>query len=89
MLVIGKRLGTFTDKKTGEVVSYGRLYVTYPFDLVGGKLPEGCEGEKAEELKVPVEALDSVEIGDMVQPVYNRYGRVEAVDVQERAKKTA
>lgn len=89
MLVIGKRLGTFKDKDTGEIVSYGRLYVTYPFDLVDGKVPDGCEGQRVEEVKAPVDALADVQIGDTVEPVYNKYGRVQAVIVKEHTKKTA
>lgn len=89
MLVIGLRKGSFTDKKTGELVSYGRIYVTYPFESPDGKLPDGCMGQKAEELKVPVDALEGVQVGDIIEPVYNRYGRVDSVVVKEHARKTA
>lgn len=87
MLVIGLRNGSFTDKKTGEVVSYGRIYVTYPFESPDGKLPEGCQGEKCEELHVPVDALSGVKVGDVIEPVYNKYGRVQ--DVFVKTKKSA
>jgi hypothetical protein len=87
MLVIGLRNGSFTDKRTREVVSYGRIYVTYPFDSPDGKLPEGCEGQKCEELKVSVDALSGVKVGDEIEPVYNRYGRVQ--DVLVKNKKSA
>lgn len=79
MLVIGIRNGSFTDKTTGERVSYGRIYVEYPFDSPDGRLPDGCLGKKCEELKVPVDALSSVKVGDEIEPVYNRYGHVQAV----------
>ena len=85
MLVIGLRNGSFTDKKTGEVVSYGRIYVTYPFESPDGKLPDGCQGEKCEELRVPVDALSGVKVGDMIEPVYNKYGRVQAVEVEKKS----
>lgn len=87
MLVIGLRNGSFTDKKTGEVVSYGRIYVNYPFESADGKLPDGCQGEKCEELRVPVDSLSGVKVGDEIEPVYNRYGRVQEVLV--KTKKSA
>lgn len=85
MFVIGVRNGSFTDKKTGKVVSYGRIYVTYPFESPDGKLPEGCQGEKCEELRVPVDALYGVKVGDTIEPVYNKYGRVQAVEVMKKS----
>lgn len=87
MLVIGLRNGSFIDKKTGETVSYGRIYVEYPFESSDGKLPDGCQGEKCEELRVPVDSLSGVKVGDEIEPVYNRYGRVQEVLVKQ--KKTA
>lgn len=85
MLVIGLRNGKFTDKNSGEVVSYGRIYVTHPFDSQDGKFPEGCQGIQCEELKVSVDALDGLKAGDEIVPVYNRYGRVQSVEVVKKS----
>ena len=80
MTVIGTKHGSFTDKRTGEAVSYGRIYVTYPFPKTSaGGAPEGVQGGMCEELKVPVDTLEGVHVGDEVSPVYNRYGRIESV----------
>lgn len=87
MVVIGAMHGEFKDKDTGKEISYAKLYVTYPFDLLNGKTPDGCIGQKCEALSVPVASLDGVKVGDEIEPVYNRYGRVQEVLVKQ--KKTA
>ena len=85
MLVIGLRQGSFLDRQTGREISYGRIYVVYPFDSPDGKIPDGCVGKKCEELKVPVDVLSGVKVGDEIQPVYNRYGRVQNVSVVKKS----
>lgn len=85
MVVIGAMHGSFKDRDTGKEVSYAKLYVTYPFDSPDGKIPEGCMGQKCEALSVPLDVLNGLKAGDEIVPVYNKYGRVQAVDVVKKS----
>ncbi len=87
MVVIGAMRGTFKDRDTGKQISYAKVYVTYPFDKIDGVLPDGCVGQKCEALSVPVECVGNVHVGDDILPIYNRYGRVQ--DIEIRSKKSA
>lgn len=84
MVVIGSMHGSFKDRKTGEDISYAKLYVTYPFDSPDGKVPDGCMGQKCEALSVPLDALNGLKVGDEIVPVYNKYGRVQAVELLQK-----
>jgi hypothetical protein len=84
MVVIGAMHGEFKDRNTGKKISYAKLYVTYPFNSSNGKIPDGCIGQKCEALNVPLSVIDSVKVGDEIEPVYNRYGRVKEVIVKNK-----
>lgn len=74
--VIGKRIGTFTDRKTNEVISFAKLFITYP-------APEdmkGAEGEVAEAISVKPELAAQISINSEVELYYNKYGKVHAFD---------
>lgn len=71
--VVGKQVGKFTDRQTGELIEFAKLFVTYPSD--------GVEGEVAEECKLKPATIAEVSIGDDVRLERNQYGRVIAVDL--------
>ena len=77
--VIGIRKSSFKDKTTGELVEFGRVYCTFD---------EGkeTEGTAVEIFKVKPEIIEAagVEIGDVVEPRYNKYGKVTDIVVVER-----
>ena len=39
--------------------------------------PEGVVGLMTEEIKVPLEFYESIELGSRFFPIYNKYGRLE------------
>ena len=67
-VVVGKKTGSFNDRKTGELIEYGRLYVTYPYESV--------EGVMAEECRLKPATIAGVEVGDKVRLERNQYGKV-------------
>jgi len=71
--VLGKRIGNFTDKKTGEVVNFGKVYVSYPDDYVDGL----C----VEDMSVKPDRLSSVSVGDVITVDRNKYGKIIGLDV--------
>lgn len=71
--VVGKKSGTFTDKKTGEVVEFGKLYVTYPDSTV--------EGLSCEAVSLKPEMIKGLSVGDNVRLNRNQYGRVIEVEL--------
>ena len=78
MKVIGKQSGVFTGKD-GEKVSHGKLFVTYDFPISNGK--EDHDGVCSEILRVKSQMVDSVEVGSEIRPVYNKYGRIDDIEV--------
>jgi hypothetical protein len=82
MVVIGIKRGEFVDDSTGKKIHYAKLYVTYPFGP-NGKLPEGCIGEKCEVINVPLRLLDKVKLGDRIEVLYNKYGRIRDIVVKK------
>lgn len=74
--VVGKRKGTFTDQKSGEVISYAKLYVTLPFSE---QTNTSSEGVMCQEVKVKPEICDTVKVNSKVNIFYNRYAHVEGV----------
>lgn len=82
MKVIGKRTSTFTDKKSGEVITFGKLYVTYKDSTVSGVI-----GEIAEAISVRPEILEEIPVGSEVTLIYNRYGKVEDFQLKQNPAK--
>lgn len=79
MKVIGKRFGSFTDKQTGSVVNFGKLYVTYEDSTVSG-----VQGTIAEAISVKPDVLQEIPIGSDVTLIYNKYGKVEDFNVKQQ-----
>lgn len=76
MKVIGKRSGSFT--KDGKTYDYARLYVVDVFsdrDLEENE----CDGSPCDILKVSPEIAKAVNVGDDVNPVYDKYGKIRGV----------
>lgn len=73
--VVGKKAGTFTDRKTGEVVEFGRLYVNYPDTTV--------EGLACEAVSIKPDMLKGISVGDSVRFDRNQYGKVISVEPVE------
>ncbi|WP_101696665.1 hypothetical protein [Clostridium minihomine] len=75
--VIGKRISSFTDKKTGEVITFGKIFVVYP----AGEDMKGAEGEIAEAISVKPELASQIPIDSEIELYYNKYGKVHAFDL--------
>lgn len=82
MNVIGKRVGTFTDKKTGEVITFGKIFVVYPAD----ESMKGAQGEIAEAISVKPEMAAQIPVGSNVELLYNKYGKVNDFNIVSPAK---
>lgn len=79
MKVIGKRFGSFKDKQTGNEVNFGKLYVTYEDSTVSG-----VQGTIAEAVSVRPELLEEIPVGSEVTLIYNRYGKIEDLNVKSK-----
>lgn len=77
MKILGIEQVNYTSKKTGRDVHAVRLYCSEP--------ARNVQGVRVDTLFVPQVIFDSVavQVGDEIRPLYNRFGRVEAVEVLE------
>ena len=76
--VVGKKIGEFEDKETKQKISFGKLFCT-----TVNCQEKGVEGEKAETFSVKPELLVTVKIGDRVKVFFNRFGKVEILQILE------
>jgi len=74
--VVGKKIGEFEDKDTKQKISFGKL-----FCITVDCQEKGVEGEKAETFSVKPELLKTVEIGDCIKVFFNRFGKVEILQI--------
>ncbi len=74
--VVGIRKAKYTDKKTGEVKPYGRVYCQFDED-------GDTEGVAVVAWKIKPEKIDraAVTVGDIVNPFYNKYGDVDDISI--------
>lgn len=77
MKILGIENVNYTSKKTGRDIHAVRLHCS--------ESARNVQGERVETLFVPQVVFDStpVQVGDEIRPLYNRFGRVEAVEVLE------
>lgn len=71
--IVGWFNGEFTDKTTGEVISYHHLFVVFPRDNATGM---GSECIKVSSNRNP---FDGLELGDYIECRYNKYGKCTSV----------
>lgn len=76
--VIGKRIASFTDKKTGEVVMFGKVFVAYPDSTM-----QGLVGEVAESISMKPELVQEISVGSEITVIYNKYGKAEDFTVKK------
>lgn len=69
--VIGIKKGVFNDRQTGKPIYYARVYYTYQDDKVDG-IACGIE-------KIAYEFADTISVGDRIEFLYNRYGKVDNI----------
>lgn len=74
--VVGKRVSEFTDKKSGELVKFGKVYVTYQDESV-----KGVTGIIAEAISMRPELVEKVQVGQEINLVYNKYGKIDDFSV--------
>ncbi len=84
MKVIGKRIGTFKDKSTGNNITFGKLYVEYEDSSVTGVI-----GKIAEAISVRPEILQEISVGSEITLINNKYGTVEDFQLKQNPAKTA
>lgn len=70
MQVVGIFKGSFEDSKTNRLVEYAKIY------CLNEVIKKGLDGVEVEILKVSHDVANSVRLGDVVEPNYNKYGRV-------------
>lgn len=75
--IIGKRSGSFTDKKTGELVSFGKMSVVTPFPLD----QKDCEGEQALEVSVRPDILVNVPVPSEAELDFNQNGSLIGINL--------
>ena len=70
--VVGFVCGTYTNRKTGSVKPFTRIYCTYSLDSCSYS---ACEvaGTGTDVLYVN-RIIEDIAIGDIIEPVYNKYG---------------
>ncbi len=75
--IVGKRSGTFTDRTTGELVSFGKMSVVTPFPID----QKGCEGDQALEVSVKPEVLANVPVPSEANLDFNSKGNLIAIEL--------
>lgn len=75
--IIGKRSGSFTDKKTGELVSFGKMSVVTPFPID----QTGCEGEQALEVSVKPNVLADIPVPSEANLDFNSKGNLISIEL--------
>lgn len=76
--VVGLVRGTYTNRKTGSVKPFTRIYCTYPLDDSSNSSCD-VEGTGTDVLFLN-RLVDDIVIGDKIRPIYNKYGT--CVDIQ-------
>lgn len=75
--IIGKRSGSFTDKKTGELVSFGKMSCIIPFPLD----QKDSEGEQAFEVSVRPDVLVNVPVPSEAELDFNQNGSLIGINL--------
>lgn len=75
--IVGKRSGSFTDRTTGEMVSFGKMSVVTPFPIDQA----GCEGDQALEVSVKPEVLANVPVPCEANLDFNSKGNLIAIEL--------
>lgn len=75
--IVGKRSGTFTDRTTGELVSFGKMSVVTPFPID----QTGCEGEQALEVSVKPNVLADIPVPSEANLDFNSKGNLIAIEL--------
>ena len=75
--IIGKRSGSFTDKKTGELVSFGKMSCITPFPLD----QKDSEGEQALEVSVRPDVLVNVPVPSEAELDFNQHGSLIGINL--------
>lgn len=75
--IIGKRSGSFTDKKTGELVSFGKMSCITPFPLD----QKDFEGEQALEVSVRPDVLVNVPVPSEAELDFNQNGSLIGINL--------
>ena len=70
--IIGKRSGSFTDKKTGELVSFGKMSCIDQKD---------CEGEQALEVSVRPDVLVNIPVPSEAELDFNQNGSLIGINL--------
>lgn len=76
--VIGKRIGTFTDKQNGNEVKFGKVYVEYADEQM-----KGLTGLCAEAISMRPELVQEVPVGSEITIIYNKYGKADDFTVKK------
>ena len=75
--VIGKKSGEFTDKTTGERISFGKLHCIGKFDIS----ESGTTGKQCMIISCAPRNLEDIPIPCTADIQFNQYGRLASVEV--------
>ena len=75
--IIGKRSGSFTDKKTGVLVRFGKMSCITPFPLD----QKDSEGEQALEVSVRPDVLVNVPVPSEAELDFNQNGSLIGINL--------
>ena len=75
--IVGKRSGSFTDRTTGDMVSFGKMSVVTPFPID----QKGCEGDQALEVSVRPEVLANVPVPSEANLDFNSKGNLISIEL--------
>ena len=77
--VVGKKVGSFTKKETGEIINYGKLHCVGNFDLSDS----GAEGQQCMIISCSPKYLDDIPVPCTADVQFNQYGRFAGFDIIE------
>ena len=75
--IVGKRSGSFTDRTTGDMVSFGKMSVVTPFPID----QKGCEGDQALEVSVKPEVRAYVPVPSEANLDFNSKGNLISIEL--------
>lgn len=77
--IVGKKIGEFTDRKTGEYISFGKMSFISPFPLDA----KGCEGMQATEISVKPDVLRNIPVPTGAELDFSQKGQLVGITLCE------
>ena len=75
--VIGKKSGSFMDKDTGEMITFGKLHCVGKFSLDDS----GCEGDQCLIVSCKPAVLKNIPVPCRADLEFNQFGRLAGLEI--------